>query len=328
MLLVNILASLVWYHWLIIGVGIFVFISLVVGAALMIETGRRVYLHTLSKRMDNDWGRVCSAPNNPEQVKMWDDGIAYMKQFQDKKHDISITSKDGLKLAAEFYYFGGKKSVLFLCGRCECLMYGYFYAKPYIDKGYNCLFIDPRAHGYSEGEFATVGIKEGEDALEWMKYVSKEFGQEKFTLHCLCVGGSAGLIATTSQENPGLVEAIVFDGLFINFLDSYRRHYVALGHKVFPVFYIIWWWFKYYTGVSVKQSNPEKLIQQIDCPVLFIHTKTDKYSIPENVEKMFATVKNENKKIVWFDIGSHSHIRNNATEQYDNAVKEFLTSLQ
>ena len=317
--------SLLWYHWLIIGLSIFVGVSLLFGLWVIIETSRRVFLHTLSKKKGGGWGRVCSAPNNPEQMKMWDDGIKYMSQFEDKKHEVSIEN-DGLKLYGEFYDFGGKKTVLFLCGRCECLVYAYYYAKPYVESGINLLFIDPRAHGLSEGEFSTVGIKESKDALAWMKYIAKEFKQDKFILHCVCVGGAAGLLAITNKDNPDLVEKIVVDGLFTNFKESYKQHYVDLGHRVFPVFYLIWMWFRLYNKVSVNESNPEKCVQELHIPILFIHTKADKYSLPENAEMMFNKCTSEKKKFVWFTEGSHSHIRNNATEKYDSAIVDFLTN--
>ena len=313
-----------WAFWLIIGVSIFVGVSLLFGIWVIFETARRVYLHTLSKKYAGGWGRACSAPNNPEQIKMWNDGVEYMAQFADKKHDVQIEN-DGLKLAGEFYDFGHKKTALFLAGRCECLMYGYFYAKPYKESGYNLLFIDPRAHGFSEGKLSTVGIKESTDVLAWMKYIAKEYKQESFALHCVCVGGAAGLLATTSKENPGLVERITLDGVFTNFKESYRRHYVDLGHKIFPVFHLIWMWFRIYTGVSVMESNPEKCLSTLELPVLFIHSKNDKYSVPENAEKMFNNCPSQKKQIVWFTEGSHSHIRNNATEKYDKAIKDFLT---
>lgn len=318
-------ADLLWYHWVIIGVGIFLVSSLLFSIWLVFAIARRVYLHTLSKRYEGGWGRNCSAPNNPEQVRMWDEGIAYMAQFQDKKHEVTI-NHDGLKLVGEFYDFGGKQTTLFLCGRCECLMYGYYYAKPYIESGYNVLFIDPRAHGLSEGELSTVGIKESEDALAWMKYIKEEYHQESFTLHCVCVGGSAGLLAITSKNNPGLISKIVVDGVFIDFKESYKRHYVDLGHKVFPVFYLIWFWFRVYTGVSVKQASPLKCVKELDKPILFIHTKNDKFSLPENAELIYNNVKTNDKKFVWFDVGTHSHIRSNATEKYDQTIKDFLTS--
>lgn len=320
-----ILANLLWYHWLIIGVSIFVFVSLLVGVWLMVETARRVYLHTLSKKYTKvAWGRNCSAPNNPEQVKMWDDGIAYMKQFEDKKHEVQIEN-DGLKLFAEFYDFGHKKTALFLCGRCECLVYAYFYAKPYVESGYNLLFIDQRAHGYSEGELSTVGIKESQDVIAWMKYIKETFKQEKFAMHCVCVGGSSGLLAATDEKAAGLVDKVICDGLFINFKDSYRRHYVDLGHKVFPVYYLIWMWFKIYTGKSVNISNPLECVKKLDAPILFLHSRNDKYSVPENAEILYKEAKSKDKEIVWFDFGTHSHIRNQDPELYDSAIKKFLT---
>ncbi len=275
--------------------------------------------------MGEGWGRVCSAPDNPEQMAMWNDGIAYMEQFSSKKHDVQITN-DGLKLYGEFYDFGKKKTALFLCGRCECALYAYYYAKPYIESGYNVLFIDPRAHGLSDGYLSTVGIKESKDAIAWMKYIKENFKQEKFVIHCVCVGGSAGLLAATSEDGKELVEKIVVDGLFINFKESYKRHYIDQGHKLFPVYYQIWFWFRMYNHVSVKISNPYKLVQELNIPILFIHTKNDKFSVPEKAEELFNVCSSNDKQIVWFSDGTHSHIRNNATEKYDASIKDFLTS--
>ena len=127
-----IFASLQPIHWIFIGVGIFLLVSLLFGVWITFETARRVYLHTLSTKMGESWGRVCSAPDNPEQMQMWNDGIAYMKQFEDKKEEVSIIN-DGLKLCGEYFDFGSKKTALFLCGRCECAFYAYYYAQPYIE---------------------------------------------------------------------------------------------------------------------------------------------------------------------------------------------------
>ena len=319
------LASLEPYHWVIIGVGAFLVFSLLFGVWITFETARRVFLHTLSTKMGEKWGRVCSAPKNPEQVKMWDEGIEYMSKFEDKKEEVDIYN-DGLHLFGQFFNFGNDKTVVFLCGRCECSLYAYYYAKPYIESGYNTLFIDPRAHGLSEGTTSTAGIKEGEDALAWMKYLRDNKSQKIFALHCVCVGGSAGLIALTSKNNPGFIEKIVVDGLFLNFKESYKRHYIDQGHKLFPVYYQIWFWFRMYNKVSAKVSDPYHLLQNINTPILFIHTKNDKFSLPENTQILFNVCSSEKKYIAWFDTGSHSHIRDHDTEKYDQTIKDFLTS--
>lgn len=323
MVFIPIYTSLEWYHWLIIGFSVFMLINILFVLWITFETARRVFLHTLSKVKSGGWGRECSAPDNPEQVKMWNDGIEYMKQFADKKEDLQIVN-DKLKLYGEFYDFNHSKTALFLCGRCECLIYGYYYAKPYQESGYNLLFIDPRAHGLSDGLYSTCGVKESQDVLAWIKYLVDNKNQKKFVLHCVCVGGATGLLAAIDEKNHDYIEKMVFDGVFINFLDSYSRHYVDLGHKKFPVFYQIWFWFRVYNGVSIKEANPYKCVQKIDFPVLFLHCKNDKFSIPENLEKIYSACKSEQKSIVWFDEGSHSHVRNHNVEKYDSSIKDFL----
>ena len=281
--------------------------------------------YDLKNKINSDVTQISKIIKLGATVTELDKGGEQEVQFKDKKHDVSI-EHDGLKLYGEFYDFGKKKTALFLCGRCECLMYAYYYAKPYIESGLNVLFIDQRAHGYSEGQLSTVGIKESEDVVAWMKFIKDEYKQESFILHCVCVGGSSGLLATVSPNNPGLVEKIVVDGVFINFKESYRRHYLDLGHKIFPVFHLIWFWFRVYTGVSVNKASPFECVKKLDCPILFIHTKKDKYSLPENAQKVFDNTKTDKKYLVWFDVGSHSHIRNHATERYDETIKDFLTN--
>ena len=64
------LATLQPYHWIIIGVGIFLLVSLLFGLWITFETARRVYLHTLSTKMGGEWKRECSLPENECQMNM------------------------------------------------------------------------------------------------------------------------------------------------------------------------------------------------------------------------------------------------------------------
>ena len=98
-----IFASLVWYHWVIIGVGALLLAGLIFSIILTMYIAREVYFHTLAKRNDSDWGRVCSAPDHPEQIAMWNQGLEWGKENEKHKKEISITSKDGLKLFGEFF---------------------------------------------------------------------------------------------------------------------------------------------------------------------------------------------------------------------------------
>ena len=60
------------------------------------------------------------------------------------------------------------------------------------------------------------------------------------------------------------------------------------------------------------------------CRVLFLYGEKDIFSIPEKSRQLFAACASENKKLVWFDKGGHSHLRINNTEKYDRTIIEFL----
>lgn len=323
MFMFPIFPSLLWYHWVIIGVGALLFAGLVFSIILTMYIAREVYFHTLAKRNDDDWGRVCSAPDNEEQMTMWNRGLEWGEVNKAHKTDVNITSKDGLKLFGEFFDFGNKKTAIILSGRCECAWYGYYYAFPYQKAGYNMLFIDARAHGLSEGRYSTVGLRESEDVVQWMEYLKDNFGQNSFALHCICVGGSTGILAAETEFGKEYVHKIVIDGGFINFKESYRNHYIAQGHALFPVYYEIWFWFRHYTGLSASKSNPLKEIKNIKSPVLFIYSKQDIYSLPEKGQMLVDACPTE-KVVKWFDKGPHSHVRLHNEEEYDQTIISFV----
>lgn len=297
--------------------------GLIFSIVLTFYIATQVYKGTLVRTSPEHWGRVCSAPNHPEQSVMWDEGLKWGAENKKYLNEVTITSKDGLKLAGEFFDFGHKKTALILSGRCECCWYSYYYALPYQKAGYNVLVIDARAHGNSEGKYSTAGIKESEDAVLWMEYLVKEFNQEKFVLHCICVGGSAGLLAATSPRGKELVEKVVLDGAYISFKESYKQHYKAKGHALFPVYYEIWILFRILTGVSVNKSYPLKIIKDVKAPILFIFGEKDIFSLKDKSQMLIDAYPGE-KEVKWFAEGSHSHLRFANLEEYDNTIISFL----
>lgn len=312
-----------WWIILLIVIGGLLISGLIFSIFFTFYVAKQVYLHTLVRRTKDEWGRVCSAPDNEEQVLMWDEGLKWGKQNKDKMIEVSIKSEDGLTLVGEFFDFRHQKTAVILSGRCECLWYGYYYALPYQEAGYNILVIDSRGHGNSEGKYSTAGILEGKDASLWMKMLNEKYHQKTFVLHCICIGGSTGLIAAKTPFGKEHVTKIVLDGGFISFKESYKRHYLAKGHALFPVYYEVWYWFKHYTGVSVKESYPLKFINEVNVPILFIYSKKDIFSLPEKGQMLIDAYKGE-KVVKWFDEGNHSHVRVKNMKEYDETIINFV----
>ena len=112
--------------WIVVILAIAVFGG--AGAMLYVTwpIAKRVYFEQLVKTSEEKWSRVCSAPDNDEQIRMWKAGVEWGKENKNKMCEVSVES-EGLKLYGEYYDFGSDKCVIILPGRCECLMYSYYF---------------------------------------------------------------------------------------------------------------------------------------------------------------------------------------------------------
>ena len=297
--------------------GILMFISGAFFAAYM------VYTHTLVRREGKSWGRQISEPDNKELQIMWDKGIDWANSVVSYKKDLEIKSFDNLKLIAEYYDFGYDKTVIIMPGRRECLIYSYFYAMPYQEVGVNVLVIDQRAHGLSEGKYSTCGILEAKDVIEWSKYLHDKFKQSTIYLHGVCVGTVCSINVLRDKDCPSYVKAAILDSAPISYKEIFGNHMMELGHKLWPTFPIIWWYFKKKTHCNINESNPLKYIDQVKQPICFIHGKLDAYCFPNKTEWLYDKCKAQ-KEIHWFENGTHSKVRLADSNQYDEIVKQFI----
>lgn len=311
-----------WVKILIIVGSIVVGLGIIFSIFCLFFISYRIYRGVLIRVNKEKWTRTCSAPEDPTMVEMWDKGLVWGEENKQYMKVVRIQN-EGLNLVGEFFDFGYDKSVIIVAGRTECCKYSYFYAMPYKDAGYNVLVFDTRAHGWSDGKYNTAGIKESGDLLAWMKYLHDELNQNHIITHSICVGGSACMIAATREDTPSYYEKCIFDGLFISFVESFATHMKEQGHGKSPIFYMVWFWFRVKSGVSVKLARPIKYIEKLNKPVLFLHGKEDIFSLPEKSSKMFGMCKSD-KTVVWFEHGAHSRLRLVNPDEYDAAIKRFI----
>lgn len=313
-----------WYWIVLIVLGSLIVAGLLVGVIITFIIAYIIFRIQLTRHSKDKWARQCSAPDNEEQIKMWDAGMAWAEKEKAYKKDVHIIS-DKLNLYGEFYDFGSQTTVIILPGRMESLCYSYFYAAPYHDLGINVLVVDARSHGLSDGKYNTAGIFESHDVIAWINFLHDEHGQENIYTHCICIGGCAALIAAVNEKAPACFKGIIFDGLFYSFKETFANHQLAMGHGLFPVFYEIWFWFRLKNGVSINKSFPYQYLPKLRIPAMFLYGKKDIYSTPEKSELLFNACGSEDKSIVWFDNGAHSHLRLNNSLEYDQAIADFFS---
>lgn len=313
-----------WWLWVVL----FVILMLLSGVIFMLiktyPIAKKVYMEQLVKTVPDKWGRECSCPENEEQQSMWNEGCLWARERADKKQDLHIVN-DSLNLYGELYRFNdSKKCVIILPGRCECLMYSYYFAHPYEKAGYNVLVIDSRAHGKSDGIYNTIGKEESKDLLKWIELLVNDFGMEEIYLHGICVGTASGLVALADKGCPNAVKGLITEGCFTSFKETFKRHMIELKRPTFPVLGLVMHLIKKYAGTDYRKVAPIKVIKNIKQRVLFLYGEKDIFSIPEKSKKLFAACGSKDKKLVWFHKGGHSHLRINNTLKYDEAIIEFL----
>ena len=287
----------------------------------------KVYSKTLMRDKNSHWGREhCSEPGNPALETMWKRGLAWQEKEKQYIKELTITSKDKLKLTAEFFDYGFDKTVIILPGRRETLVYSYYYAMPYKKLGINVLVIDQRAHGLSEGKYSTCGIKEAEDVQLWLRYLHDELKQNTLYLHGICVGTCVTSIVT-SQFKEDYLKAVILDSAFITYKEIYKNHYIESGHALFPVYYEIWLWFRILTHCSINKARTIKYMPDLKLPVLFIWGTRDVYCLPEKSQQIFDACASNKKQLVWFDGALHSRVRLSDESRYDEVVSTFLSTV-
>ncbi|MBQ4611967.1 MAG: hypothetical protein IJB26_00295 [Clostridia bacterium] len=281
----------------------------------------RVYLNTLMRDKNAPRERALLIRNDLT-VRMDDEGLAWQTRHAAYKQDVHIV-REGLNLYGEYYDLGYDRAVIILSGRTESLRYGYYFAKPYSEGGFNVLVVDSRTHGLSDGEFITFGFEEGMDALAWARFLHETYGIETVIYHGICIGGAAGMLAITSPNCPACVKGLVTEGMFANFAESMKNHLIERKRLLPPIMACIDYWCKKYTGHSMKRG-PIDVIGTMDKPLLMLQSKMDKYSTAAYAERMYALCPSKQKQLVLFDEGDHSMLRITDTAKYDGAIAAFI----
>ncbi len=286
----------------------------------------KIFRFLLMRETRDKWDRTCSFPDDVEYSGMYRQALSWRDEHASYRKDVSVTS-DALKLCGEYYDLGYKRAVIIIPGRTESCYYSCFFAPPYKEAGFNILTIDNRAHGHSEGTYPTLGFSEYRDLLAWGRMLHDDFGIETVMLHGICIGASAALFALTDSTCPDYMSAMVADGMYTTFFDSFVCHMHEDHHPVFPVAYEIMMriWMK--TGARPISDGPVKRIGLMTRPILFLHSREDTFSLPEKAESLYNKCISPVKKMHFFDRGAHSRIRYNSREEYDCTVVDFIKQL-
>jgi len=289
-----------------------------------------IFINTTYRSPFKKRKRECTRKNDEAQLRMFNEGVAWSENFNEKKEQLHLVS-DGLNLFGEYINFGYDKCAIIIQGREESLLYSYYFADVYAKNEHNILVTDLRSYGLSDGKYQTGGIKESDDIILWIKLINERFDITDFTVHGICIGGATAVYTYKKLKNEGngLLKRIVTDGLFKNYYELYKAHFKVLKAPVSSTItdwaiYVFFFLLSILAKVRPFKETPIKCMKDIDIPILFIWSVMDKFSVKQNCEELFKACASVHKEICFFPKGRHAHVRASQKAEYDNLIADFL----
>lgn len=259
----------------------------------------------------------------------------YMKVIQPNKEFLlslpnerfTIKSDDGLTLIGDYFPAEEPSDKLVICfhgytsGRMSSCSFAAYMHK----QGYDCLLVDNRAHGESEGEYIGFGILDRADCMSWIKFVNEKFGNEKdILLYGVSMGGSTVVMAAGNKALPKNVKAVISDCAFTSPYDVFC-HVLKRDYKLptFPTMNINDVMCQKKAGYSFKGYSTLTAVKETDRPILFIHGEKDTFVPVWMSEKNYEACVSP-KELLIVENAAHGASYYENPKVYQEAVKNFL----
>ena len=258
--------------------------------------------------------------------KLAQDGMDYMATLPHE--DVTITSRDGLKLHATLFPAEGntKNFVLGIHG-FQSHAWNEFgpHIAYYRSLGFGMLLPDDRAHGLSEGPYITMGVKDRMDCVDWAKYLVSRFGPDtRILLHGVSMGGATVVSASGEADLPPQVFGVVSDCGFTCVKEAFAFQVHSIFHMppAIPVM-VSQWYAKHRAGFDFAEARPIDQVRKARVPILFAQGEEDCIVPAWMAQKLYDACTSP-KKLLLVPGASHAESVAIDPEGYHKAIEQLF----
>ncbi|HEY97728.1 MAG TPA: alpha/beta hydrolase [Dehalococcoidia bacterium] len=190
-----------------------------------------------------------------------------------------------------------------------------------VAEGYNVLLFDLRGRGESEGTGYTLSNAE-EDIGGAVDYLtSLGYGLEDICIMGLCSGAALSTFYVSAND----VGALILDGCFDRVYNMVLREAEGVGvPSYFTAVFLPGLYVMSNVIYGYELINPIDVVDDIKCPILFIHEEFDAFVTMEETYELYQASGNPRDEI-WQVMGAeHSHGYIVGQEEYIEKITEFL----
>ncbi len=218
-----------------------------------------------------------------------------------KPEELTIRSRDGLKLCGSYLEAPDAKACMLLC-------HGYrsrggldfaLVLRTLYEHGCSVLVIDQRAHGRSEGKYIAYGVLERYDCQQWAWFLhAKLGGRVPIFLEGMSMGASTVMMAAELALPPSVVGIIADCGY--NSPWEELRHCIKYRYHlpVFPVLPLTELMCRLVAGYSLKGASAAASLANSPLPLLIIHGMDDDFVPATMTAENYAAAAGEKRQIL------------------------------
>jgi uncharacterized protein len=236
------------------------------------------------------------------------------KKWMMRYQDVTLTTKDGLKLSGWFIPNGKSAKAVIVCHGYPMDKGDIFGVTEFLSREYNLLYFDFRAMGQSQGRVSTSGWREREDFL-----AAGRFLKDKGFKDIGALGFSMGAAVIFMADSPD-IKCIVSDSSYARLRTAVRVIFTNFGILRVPLVELVRLWSLVFLQVDINSVAPVNFISKMKIPVLLIHCRTDTHiPVSEALELHRAYPASEFLLVPQGDHGESSY-----SSEYDSMILEFF----
>lgn len=240
--------------------------------------------------------------------------------------EVSVTSYDGLKLAATYLPCENARGTLLLFHGWRggpVADFGYS-LKLYHELGLNVLLVHERAQGRSEGKYMTFGVRERHDVHTWVRWHTERFGKDApMLLGGLSMGATVVLMAC-GEPFEGDVRGVLADCGFTSpreILSAVSRALRLPAWLFVPTIGLLT---RCFAGFRLDEYSTLTAVKKMTLPALFVHGEADAFVPCEMTKRNYEACASKDKTLLLVPGAKHGQSFPLAPDRYTEAIHGLL----
>lgn len=294
-------------------------------AVLLIFGALLLHFAAARRERDEGWEDARVAGSSDEAWRTaWQAGRDWLARHETE--EIELQSDDGFLLHGLLVpHVNPRATVLLFHGWHSSSEMDFLCLLPFLHaQRLQCILVDQRAQGDSEGRYMTFGVRERQDVPLWVEYASSRFGaRHPIFLHGLSMGAATVLMASSTRF-AGSVRGIIADC-------GYTTPYEAVSHvwsskTPFPAHFAMWLldlYARFFADFSLKGCSALEEVRKAEYPILFIHGTADKFVPSYMTSRMYEACRSD-KMLLLVDGAGHCMSYLTDRDSYETAYRTFV----